>query len=135
MKRAVVTGMLAIGVMLPGVLASVVLAPGEALGQPANTLRELSQALVQCAKIHVPPSGDEITLIFSLKRDGSLLGKPRITYSKLTGDRADQQEFVANTLSALSQCFPLHITDGLGGAIAGRPLSIRFIARPAPSAI
>ena len=130
MKRVLAARLLLIGAMsLAGAIR-----PAVAAEQPVNTLRELSQTLRECARIHVPPSGSEITVIFSLKRDGSLLGKPRITYTKLEGDRADQQEFVGDTLSALGHCFPLNITDGLGGAIAGRPLSIRFIARPAPSA-
>ncbi|SEE30060.1 hypothetical protein SAMN05444161_5367 [Rhizobiales bacterium GAS191] len=125
MNRAIAAGLLLIGC----------LERAEAFERPANTLRELSQAFTHCARLRIQPTGSEITILFSLKRDGSLLGKPRITYSKLKGDSDDQREFVGSALSALSTCFPLNIFDALGGAIAGRPLSIRFIGRPVPSAI
>jgi len=93
---------------------------------PANSLRELWQAIEVCSRVELGSTASEMTVLFSLKRDGSLLGKPRITYSKLYGDREEQLNFVASVLRALGKCFPLSISDGLGGAIAGRPLSIHF---------
>ena len=66
MKRVLAARLLLIGAMsLAGAIR-----PAVAAEQPVNTLRELSQALRECARIHVPPSGSEITVIFSLKRDG-----------------------------------------------------------------
>jgi hypothetical protein len=29
--------------------------------------------------------------------------------------------------AALKRCTPLHFTDGMGGAVAGRPIAIRFV--------
>lgn len=99
---------------------------------PANTLEELWSVVRGCATLDgVTPGslGSEVTVRFSLKRDGSLLGQPRITHSSLLGDRADQQSFLAAALGAVSRCLPVSITDGLGGAIAGRPLSIRLTSK------
>jgi hypothetical protein len=59
-----------------------------------------------------------------------LLGKPRITHSYLLGDIDEQKAFVADAIGALAMCLPVNITDGLGGAIAGRPLSLRIGRRP-----
>jgi hypothetical protein len=68
--------------------------------------------------------------MFALKRDGSLLGTPRITHSHLLGATDDQSSFVAAAIKSFSRCMPLSVTDGLGGAIAGRLLSIRIGVRP-----
>lgn len=98
---------------------------------PVNSLRQLWATLGACArKAKVAPeaAGSEVTVLFTLKRDGSLQGKPRITYSRLIGDKIDQQAFVAASLSAIASCFPLLMTDGLGGAIAGRPLRFRLVS-------
>lgn len=98
---------------------------------PANTLHDLWQALSACARrAQVAPEvgGSEVTVLFTLRRDGSLQGKPRITYSRLIGSNVDQQAFVAASLSAMASCFPLPITEGLGGAIAGRPIRFRLVS-------
>ncbi|MGH1570267.1 hypothetical protein ACRAWG_05875 [Methylobacterium sp. P31] len=118
--------------MRPAALAlALTLAGPVAHAQPANSLHDLWQALGACARrAQVAPeaAGSEITVLFTLKRDGSLQGKPRITYSRLIGDKIDRQAFVAASLSAIASCFPLPMTDGLGGAVAGRPIRFRLIS-------
>jgi hypothetical protein len=101
----------------------------EARSAPANTLPELWRELSACVKAPSDSAGSELTIVFALKRDGSLFGKPRITHSHLLGDADAQNAFVANAIGALSKCLPLSLTDDLGGAIAGRPLSIRIARR------
>jgi len=105
-------------------------APAQAAGAPANTLRDLSAALHRCLVIPPGPAGSTLTIRFSLRRDGAVLGKPQITFAKLTGDAAEQRRFADAVAAAFDRCLPVAITDGLGGAIAGRPLSIRFVIRP-----
>lgn len=103
--------------------------PFAAQAAPADNLAALWRTLGACAKLDgVPPGaqGSEVTVLFSLKRDGSLLGHPRITHSRLVGGEGDQRSFVAAALGAVSRCLPIAITDGLGGAIAGRPLNLRL---------
>jgi hypothetical protein len=95
----------------------------------ANNLRELYLALDRCLS-EIPirgAAGSELTVVFSLRRDGSLLGRPRISYSKLTGDATAQQEFARQIAAGFDKCLPLSISDALGGAIAGRPLAMRFV--------
>lgn len=76
-------------------------------------------------------SGQEITLRMSFKRNGEVLGQPRITYYR-TGTEADQREpFTRSVREAFAQCTPLPFTESLGRAIAGRIFTFRFIdARP-----
>ncbi|MGC5778351.1 hypothetical protein [Methylobacterium sp. NFXW15] len=96
---------------------------------PANTLKDLWAYLGRCVTIEgASPgaAGSEVTVLFSVKRDGSLNGKPRIAHSRLLGSEEDQRSFIGAALGAVSRCLPADITDGLGGAIAGRPLRVRL---------
>jgi hypothetical protein len=98
----------------------------------ANTLRQLHDALDNClsaASIRGTP-GSELTIVFSLRRDGSLLGAPRISFWSLKGTTSEQHEFAKQVANAFDTCLPVPITAALGGAIAGRPLSMRFVVRP-----
>ncbi len=107
-------------------LAFLATSPIEAETAPANTLPDLWRELSACVRAPSESVGSEVTILFTLKRDGSLLGKPRITHSHLLGDGDAQNAFVAGAVGALAKCLPVSITDGLGGAIAGHPLSIRI---------
>jgi hypothetical protein len=92
----------------------------------ANTLRELFPMLTRCWRAPPRVDGSTLTVGITLKRDGTMFGQPTITFSKLTGDPDAQKLFVASALAALAACTPVAITDGLGGAIAGRRIFIRF---------
>ena len=117
--------------------STVFLLPAVAAGaadrsKAAASLSELWQALNACAEITGLPTaaaGSEVTVLFSLKRDGSLLGQPRITHSRLTGGPDEQRAFVSAALSGIAGCLPMPVTPGLGGAIAGRPFRLRVISR------
>ncbi|MER8631628.1 hypothetical protein NKH55_17900 [Mesorhizobium opportunistum] len=69
-----------------------------------------------------------LTLQFSLRRNGTLIGKPRATYSDLGTDARLSRAFVASILKALDDALPLPFSDSMGGAIAGRMLIPRFTA-------
>lgn len=115
----------------PALALALTLVGSVAQAAPANTLNDLWAALGACARrARVAPeaAGSEVTVLFTLKRDGSLQGKPRITYSRLIGNKVDQQAFVAASLSAIASCFPIPMTEGLGGAIAGRPIRFRLVS-------
>jgi len=112
-------------------LAILIVSTMQAASAPANTLFELWRSLSTCIQAPSESVGSELTIVFALKRDGSLLGQPRrITHSHLLGDADAQKAFMADAIGAVAKCLPLIITDGLGGGIAGRPLSIRIGRRP-----
>jgi hypothetical protein len=99
---------------------------------PANTLVELQRQLGACmAGKSLGPAGSRLTIMLMMKRDGSIFGKPRITFSHLEGDKNARQQFVDDTERAVETCLPFRITPSLGGAIAGRPF---FIALGRPKA-
>ena len=118
---------------LPQTLQGTVTVPLEAAPDaPADTLAALYPALAACWI--VPSSldgarGVEITARLSLRRDGSLIGAPRITYAAGVIDR-QRAALVRATLDALRACTPARIGTGLGRAIAGRPVALRLVYRP-----
>jgi hypothetical protein len=105
-----------------GVCAAFCVLALPARAAPANSLHELFDQLGHC----ILSPGGEITLRFSLRRDGALLGKPHISYTRLPQDPDKRQRVVENLASALDRCLPAKITPSLGEAIAGRPLVLRF---------
>jgi hypothetical protein len=115
------------------VLAAVACAGRVALAEdaaPANTLVELQHQFGACmAGKSLGPAGSRLTIMLMMKRDGSIFGKPRITFSHLEGDKDSRQQFVDETERAVETCLPFRITPSLGGAIAGRPFFIS-LGRP-----
>ena len=115
------------GLLRSGALASVVLS-ALAMAEdtaPANTLADLGRQFSACmAARPLERSGSQMTISFAMKRDGSVFGKPRITYSHLEGDAATKQRFVASVEQAVGSCLPMKVTPALGGAIAGRVFTI-----------
>ena len=117
---------------IPRLAAAAFFVPGlaaPAVAAPANDLRQLFSYLDACMKGVAGEPGEELTVAFSLKRDGSLFGKPHVAYSKLPADPDARARFLDSVAGKFGGCFPAPITDSLGGAIAGRRLTIRFVIR------
>jgi hypothetical protein len=94
-----------------------------------DRIAQIFQAIQACWR---PPagsgfSGQEITLRISFKRNGEVLGQPRITYYK-AGTQAEQRDpFARSVREAFERCAPLPFTESFGKAIAGRIFAIRFV--------
>jgi hypothetical protein len=100
-------------------------------GKPSlNTIKEVFAAIEAC---WIPPPPDQarpgmqITVMLSFKRSGELLGEPRITYETPQATNEERKSYRLAMAQALQRCMPLHFTDGLGNALAGRPMTVRFI--------
>ncbi|TIO71994.1 MAG: TonB C-terminal domain-containing protein, partial [Mesorhizobium sp.] len=89
-------------------------------------IAEMSAAIYACWRPPRGTAGLSLTLRFSLRRDGTLIGKPRATFSVLGSNDALNRAFVASVLEALDKALPLPFTESMGEAIAGRILSPRF---------
>jgi hypothetical protein len=78
----------------------------------------------------------EITAIVTFRRDGSILGHPKITYESEDATDNDRLLYRVAVMEALQRCTPMPFTEGMGGAVAGRPFAIRFqVRRPPPQPI
>ncbi len=93
--------------------------------QPANTLIDMRRQFGACLSDKpIAPTGSRVTIVFMTKRDGSIFGKPRITYSHLEGDEKVRGRFLDDAERAVGSCLPFRVTPALGAAIAGRIFSI-----------
>ena len=94
---------------------------------PANTLRAMFAQIDACiGPLHLH-SGTEMSIRFSLRRDGSLIGAPHVTYMKVPNEDADRDADLKAVADAFTRCLPVAITPELGGAIAGRPFTFSFL--------
>ena len=95
-----------------------------------DTIGDLFAALRACWA--PPPSDDaregmQMSVRFSFKRSGEMIGAPRLTFST-RGISAGTRTTYLNAINAsLDACLPLKFTGGLGGALAGRPIMIRYV--------
>ena len=99
-----------------------------------NTIRDVFVRLYGCWR---PPSLSranpmDITVIVSFNRQGAILGRPRITYESESASDSDRLAYRTAVMETLQRCTPLPFTEGLGGAVAGRPLMIPFRTRKRP---
>ena len=98
--------------------------------QPLDSISAMFAALRAC---WVPPPKDEArhgmeyTIRFAFKRDGEIVAPPRVTYASHDAPADVRDVYRDAVAAALKRCTPLHFSDGMGGAVAGRPIAIRFV--------
>jgi hypothetical protein len=99
-------------------------------GHDLDTIGDLFAELRSCWS---PPPQDaaregmQMSVRFSFKRSGEMIGPPRVTFST-AGVPADTRATYLKAINAsLDACIPLKFTSGLGGALAGRPIAIRYV--------
>jgi hypothetical protein len=95
-----------------------------------NTIDDMFAALRACWE---PPAKDEsrvgtqLSVRLSFKRNGEPVGPPRVTYVSSGTSKEVRQTYLDAVTASLKRCTPLPFSKGLGGALAGRPIAIRFI--------
>jgi len=103
---------------------------GRAPEGPINSLRELFAALRAC---WVPPPlneafrGMQISVRFSFKRTGEMVGAPRVTYTSKEVDAETRRIYGRAVDAAIERCTPMPFSKEMGAAVAGRPITVRFI--------
>jgi hypothetical protein len=99
-------------------------------GHDLDTIGDLFAELRSCWS---PPPADsarqgmQMSVRFSFKRSGDIIAVPRLTYAT-AGVTSDIRDTYLKAINAsLDACMPLKFTSGLGGALAGRPIAIRYV--------
>jgi hypothetical protein len=97
---------------------------------PVDSIMAMFAALRAC---WVPPPkeqarrGMQYTIRFAFKRDGEIIAPPWRTYSSHDAP-ADVRDIYGSAIdAALKRCTPLPFSKGMGDAISGRPIVIRFV--------
>ena len=95
-----------------------------------DNIGDLFSALRSCWS---PPPEDaaregmQMSVRFSFKRSGEMIASPRVTFAT-SGVAPDiRATYLKAITDSLGACLPLKFTDGLGGALAGRPIAIRYV--------
>jgi hypothetical protein len=113
-------------------LASAVHAQAEP--QQLDSIKDVFAKLYSCWR--PPPASRanpmDITVIVSFNREGAILGQPRITYESASAGDNDRIAYRIAVMETLQRCAPLPFTEGLGGAVAGRPFAVTFRSRKRP---
>jgi hypothetical protein len=102
-------------------------------GQVDN-IRDIFAKMRTCWK--PPPASRanpiDITVIVSFNRAGEIFGHPRISYESDAATDNDRLIYRVAVMEALQRCTPMPFTEGMAGAIAGRPIAIKFNVRKPP---
>jgi hypothetical protein len=95
-----------------------------------DTIGDLFAALRSCWS---PPPADsaregmQMSVRFSFRRSGEIIATPRLTYSTAGVSTDTRAAYLKAINASLDACMPLKFTGGLGGALAGRPIAIRYV--------
>ncbi len=95
-----------------------------------DNIRTMFAALRACWQ---PPeadkahSGMQMSVRFAFNRTGGIIGEPRVTYTTPGVDDNTRKTYHDAIQEALDRCTPLPFSAGMGGAIAGRPIAVRFV--------
>jgi len=95
-----------------------------------NTIGDLFAALRSCwspPPADVAREGMQMSVLFSFNKSGAMIAPPRMTFAT-QGAPADIRNTYLKAINAsLGGCEPFKFTAGLGDAIAGRPIMIRYV--------
>jgi hypothetical protein len=92
-----------------------------------DTVQQVFAKLKMCWRAARGPSGSmDVAVRVSFTRDGQIQGRPKITHESEQASDDDRLRHRIAVMETLQRCTPLPFTEGLGGAIAGRPFVIRF---------
>lgn len=95
-----------------------------------DTITEMFAALRAC---WAPPdpgaarAGTQMTVQVSFRRNGTILGRPRVTYASRNISPDVRKTYLNAMTAMIDRCAPLPFTRALGGAMAGRPVAIRVV--------
>jgi hypothetical protein len=101
--------------------------------RPDHDLDSIGDLFAELRSCWSPPPPDaahegmQMSVRFSFKKSGEMIGPPRITFAT-AGVPMDVRDTYLKAINAsLDACIPLKFTGGLGGALAGRPIAIRYV--------
>jgi hypothetical protein len=95
-----------------------------------DTIGDLFAALRSCWSPPPPESareGMQMTVRFSFKKDGGIIASPRMTFATAGVSPDIRATYLKAINASLDACEPLKFSGGLGGALAGRPIAIRYV--------
>jgi hypothetical protein len=98
---------------------------GAAMPDRVDSLSSLRAALRAC---WTPPESDfDMSVRFSFRRSGDLMGPPRVTYTGRGADAETRRDLERSITAAFAHCIPFRLSPEFAAGTAGRPFSVRFV--------
>ena len=95
--------------------------------EPLSSMNQVSVALQRCwSKTAFAQHDASVTLRFSFKRDGTLLGQPQPSAIVFSGSPDQRRAFVNAAIEAVNQCVPLDFSPKIVDGVPGRVFSMEF---------
>ena len=108
-------------------LAAVTIATAGAVkAQELKTMDDVGSALNACWSAPAGSKNSAVTLSFSVKRDGSLMGPPRASAINVQGDDEARKAFLNAAIAAVEKCTPLKLGPSLAKGIGGKVFTMQF---------
>ena len=101
--------------------------------KPDHDLDNIGDLFAALRLCWTPPQTDtakegmQMTVRFSFKRSGDLIGPPRLTFATEGAPADIRSTYLKAINDSIDACVPLKFTGNLGGALAGRPIAIRYV--------
>lgn len=101
--------------------------------KPDHDLDNIGDLFAALRSCWTPPQADsakegmQMTVRFSFKRSGDLIGPPRMTFATSGVPVEVRETYLKAINDSIDACVPLKFTGNLGGALAGRPIAIRYV--------
>jgi hypothetical protein len=101
--------------------------------KPEHDLDNIGDLFAALRSCWTPPQADsakdgmQMTVRFSFKRSGDLVGPPRLTFATAGTPSGVRDTYFKAINDSIGACVPLKFTGNLGGALAGRPIAIRYV--------
>ncbi len=112
---------------IPGIaLAGALLVTFPSAAASLNSMNEVGAAMLACWTPPANSDNSSVTLSFSFKRDGTLIGRPRTTAIHVNGDDKARKAYVDAATKALQDCLPLSFSPSLAQGIAGSVFTLQF---------
>ncbi|MDX8523259.1 hypothetical protein RFM68_01965 [Mesorhizobium sp. MSK_1335] len=108
------------------IIGTLLAMPFAANAAPLNTMEEVGAALQACWTPPANSGNATVTLSFSFKRDGTLIGPPKPTAIKVGGDDKARQVYVDAATAALRNCLPLSFSPTLAQGMPGKVFTLQF---------
>lgn len=101
--------------------------------KPDHDLDDIGDLFAALRACWSPPPAEaarqdmQMAVRFSFKRNGEWIGPPRLTFATPGVPSQTRTTYLDAINNSLKACLPLKFTPGFGGAIAGRPIAIRYV--------
>ncbi|WP_027059101.1 hypothetical protein [Mesorhizobium loti] len=114
--KLVIAGAISAGVVCPSYAATL------------DTMDDVGTAIQACWTPPADAGKSTVTLSFSFKRDGSLIGPPRPTDVKVAGDDKARKAFIEAAIAAVKNCTPLTLSPTLAKGIGGNVFTLQLVS-------